>query len=175
METGRELSQGGRKQRMYWPRRTVWMTTVPSCEKQSRKDVQHHSFSLCKDEYSGVCSYPRSRHSHVQLCADTDANHLVYVSIQHLNWFGIESHRAAALVTQGNWQVYVKFNAKWMIWIKNKYLLFQPAAESATPCSLCLWSQRWGGCHSGLLISRSQYLEDWGTKRIIRHLQTHIN
>lgn len=33
MDTGRELSQGGRKQRMYWPRRTVWMITVPSWEK----------------------------------------------------------------------------------------------------------------------------------------------
>lgn len=37
METGRELSQGGRKQRMYWPRRTVWMITVPSWEKQVGK------------------------------------------------------------------------------------------------------------------------------------------
>lgn len=45
METGRELSQGGRKQRMYWPRRTVCMITVPSWEKQSKKHV-HHFFSL---------------------------------------------------------------------------------------------------------------------------------
>lgn len=125
METGRELSQGGRKQRMYWPRRTVWMITVPSWEKQSRKHVQWSQFFfLCKNEHPGVCSYPRSRHSHVQLCADTDTDHLIYVSIQHLNWFGTESHRGAALVTQGFWEVYVKFTTTWMIWINNKYLLF---------------------------------------------------
>lgn len=83
------------------------MITVPSWEKQIRK-IFNISFFLRKDEYSGVCSYPRSRHSHVQLCADTDADHLIYVSIQHLNWFRTESHRGAALVTQANLQVYVK-------------------------------------------------------------------
>lgn len=36
METGRELSQGGRRHRMYWPRRTVWMITVPSWYTQTK-------------------------------------------------------------------------------------------------------------------------------------------
>lgn len=47
-----------------------------------------------------MCSYPWSRHSHVQLRADADADHLIYVSVQHLNWFGAESHRSAALVAK---------------------------------------------------------------------------
>ncbi len=32
MDMGRELSHGGRRERMYWPLRTVWMITVPSCD-----------------------------------------------------------------------------------------------------------------------------------------------
>lgn len=94
------------------------MITVPSWEKKKQKNRVGNTFNitffffLCRDEYSGVGSYPRSRHSHVQLCADTDADHLIDVSIQHLNWFGTESHRGATLVTQGNGQAYVKFTAK---------------------------------------------------------------
>ncbi len=46
---------------------------------------------------SGVGSYPWSRHRHVQLGADTDADHLVCVSVQHLNRFGTETDGSSTL------------------------------------------------------------------------------
>lgn len=48
MDMGRELSHGGRRQRMYWPLRTVWIITVPSCDTQMHKFLWFYFFSSFK-------------------------------------------------------------------------------------------------------------------------------
>lgn len=46
-----------------------------------------------------MSSYPWSRNSHVQLCADADAHNLVRVSVQNLHWFRRQTHRSSTLQT----------------------------------------------------------------------------
>lgn len=51
MDMGRELSHGGCRERMYWPLRTEWIITVPSCDTQMPSFLWFYFFSSLKSRF----------------------------------------------------------------------------------------------------------------------------